>query len=176
MPPASPTATADVPVDATKGSRAQWFRRGFLTLLLVVVVAAFAGLLGVRSRTVHASARDGSVTLDVHYAQVARAGLDVPFEVTVRRAGGFDDDIVLTISKSYLDLFDLNSQDPEPSDSTASAATAIWTFTPPPGDTFVLSLDMQVQGGRHWGRAGAVSVVEDGRPVARAAFKTWLAP
>jgi hypothetical protein len=158
MPPASPTATADVPVDATKGSRAQWFRRGFLTLLLVVVVAAFAGLLGVRSRTVHASARDGSVTLDVHYAQVARAGLDVPFEVTVRRAGGFDDDIVLTISKSYLDLFDLNSQDP------------------PPGDTFVLSLDMQVQGGRHWGRAGAVSVVEDGRPVARAAFKTWLAP
>ena len=49
---------------------------------------------------------------------------------------------------------------------TASTATAtddvvIWQFDAPPGDTLQVSVDMQVQGGRHWGRSGTVTLLDD---------------
>jgi hypothetical protein len=65
---------------------------------------------------------------------------------------------------------------PEPSASTASAAMTTWRFDAPPGATFRVSLDMRVQGSRHWGRAGSLVVLERGEPVVRSSFKTWLSP
>jgi hypothetical protein len=154
-----------------------WWRRLFLLLLLVVVVIGLIGLLGVRSRTVVARSADGSVELSVHYAQVARAGLAVPFTVTVRREGGFTGDVRVAASSSYLDLFDRNAIDPEPDSSTATESDQLWVFTRPPGDSLAISLDMQVQAGRHWGRAGTISVLDEGgRPIVSATFKTWLSP
>jgi hypothetical protein len=50
-----------------------------------VVLVGLLDLLGVKSRTVDASSPDGAVTLQVHYAQIARARLDVPFRITVER-------------------------------------------------------------------------------------------
>ena len=56
-------------------------KRGFLALLLVFVLAGLAGLLGVRTTTASDDAEGWSSHL--RHAQVARAGLDVPWEVTV---------------------------------------------------------------------------------------------
>lgn len=170
------TSTADVPVDPGAGARAIWGRRVLLSLLVLVVLAGITGLLGVRARTVTARNASDGVTLDVHYAQVARAGLDVPFEITVHRRGGFTGEVTVAISRAYLDMFDQNAIDPEPASETGNAQELVWHFDPPAGDTLVVSLDMQVQGGRHWGKSGYVAVRERGRSLARATFTTHLAP
>jgi hypothetical protein len=169
--------TADLEPDPGAGRRAIWWRRAFLALLAIIVVAGLFEMFGVRSRTVTARSADGSVELSVRYAQVARAGLDVPFDVTVHRDGGFDGDVVLSMSNDYLGLFDRNALDPEPSHATSTPDTTTWTFDAPAGDTFTLSIDMQVQSSRHWGRTGEVDVLDaSGATEVRARFTTWLAP
>jgi hypothetical protein len=148
-----------------------------MSLLALVVLAGLLHLLGVKSRTVDATSPDGAITLSVHYAQIARAGLDVPFRITVERPGGFDQDVAVAVSGEYLDLFDRSSIEPQPSSATATAADVIWRFDPPAGDTLEISVDMQVQGGRHWGRTGTVAVLDDGgSALVHVDFKTWLAP
>jgi hypothetical protein len=177
-PPARPSIpTVDIGPDPRAGATAVWLRRAFLALLAVIVLAGLFELLGVRSRTVSAASADGSTHVRVKYAQVARAGLDVPFEITVQRAGGFDGPVLVAVSSDYLGLFDRNALDPEPSSATATADETIWQFDPPAGDTLVVSFDLQVQSGRHWGKHGTVSVLDpSGNPLVRASFKTWLAP
>jgi hypothetical protein len=176
-PAAAGSTTDSIEPDPGAGARGVWLRRIFMALLAVLVALGLLGLLGVRSRTVTAQSADGQVELSVRYAQVARAGLDVPFRITVRRQGGFAGDVTLAASSSYLDLFDRNAVDPEPSSATSTEDDVIWQFHQPPGDTLEVSLDMQVQGGRHWGRSGHVSVLDQsGQPVATVSFKTWLVP
>jgi hypothetical protein len=149
----------------------------FLALLAVIVVAGVLGVFGVKARTVGARAAAGGTSLAVHYAQVGRASLDVPFDITIHRAGGFHGDVVLAISSSYLELFDRSSVDPTPTSETSDSSRVLWTFDPPRGDTLVVSVDMQVQSGRHTGRSGTVAVLgHDGTPIVSTSFKTWLAP
>ena len=176
--PAPEGSTTDaIQPDPGAGARAVWLRRAFITLLALLVALGLMGLLGVRSRTVTAQSSDGQVELGVRYAQVARAGLDVPFRITIRRQGGFDGDVTVAASSSYLDLFDRNAIDPDPSSATSTQDELIWKFDQPPGDTLEVSLDMQVQGGRHWGRSGHVTVLDDsGQPIVSVGFKTWLVP
>jgi hypothetical protein len=169
--------TADIPVDPNADGRGVWVRRGFLSLLALLVVLALFGFFGIHSRTVSASSPHGDMTVEVHYAQVARAGLAVPFQVTVRRPSGFDGDVTVAVSSSYLDLFDRNSVDPEPAGGHAGERATTWRFDEVPGTTFVMTIDMQVQGGRHFGRSGFVTVRDRGDgTVAHTTFKTWLAP
>ena len=176
--PAPAGSTTDrIKPDPGAGAKAVWCRRAFIVLLAVLVALGLVGLLGVRSRTVSAQSSDGQVELSVRYAQVARAGLDVPFRITVRRQGGFAGDVTLASSSGYLDLFDRNAIDPEPSSATSTEDRVIWKFDQPPGDTLEVSLDMQVQAGRHWGRSGQVTVLDDsGQPIVSVTFKTWLVP
>jgi hypothetical protein len=126
------------------GSRAVWLRRAFLGLLAVIVVIGALDLLGVKSRTVTATSADGSVTLSVHYPHIARAGLDVPFDITVERDGGFTGDVTITLSNDYLALFDRSGIDPEPTSSTATDKAVVWRIALFPGSTLRVSLDMQV--------------------------------
>jgi len=161
--------------DPRAGTGSLWFRRVFLSLLLIVVVAGSLDYLGVRSRTATARSADGATTVRVHYAQVARADLDVPFTVSVGERGGFRGDIVVGVSSSYLQLFNRGAIDPEPSSSTSTQDAVIWRFDAPRGDRFVMSLDLQVQGGRHWGRSGTITVSAGNQPV-ETTVKTWLAP
>jgi hypothetical protein len=175
---AAPTRTTrDVPPPGHTSRWGPWGRRAFLGLLALIVVAGAAGILGVKARTVRARAASGGTTVAVHYAQVARASLDVPFEITIHHAGGFHDAVVVAISSSYLELFDRSSVDPTPASETSDSSRAIWTFDPPRGDTLVISVDMQVQSGRHAGRSGTVAVLHhDGTPIVSTSFKTWLVP
>lgn len=166
-----------VDFDPATGRRAVWARRAFIALLAVIVAVGLLDLLGVRSRTVRAQSADGTETVEVYYAQVARAGLDVPFRITVHRDGGFNGQVVLAVSSDYLDLFDRSDVDPTPASATATEDSSVWRFEAPPGDTLQVAFDMQVQGGRHWGRKGTVAVLDDnGSPIVQVGFKTWLSP
>src|SRR5581483_8031124 len=95
--------------------------------LTVVVAAGLLGFLGVHTTTESARAGDGT-TLEVHFADVARAGLAVPFEITVHRTGGFHGDVFLAVSSRYLDLFDRNTISPPPVSGTADERVTVWRF------------------------------------------------
>ena len=69
---------------------------GAWTLLALIVLAALLGLFGVRTDDV--TARDRGITMKVHYARTARAGLDGPLDTTLRRNDGFDSDVIVAIS------------------------------------------------------------------------------
>ena len=157
-----------------QGRLAIWSRRGFLTLLLVVVLAGLAGLLGVRSTT--GSAEDAGWSLSLRHAATARAGLDVPWEVTVTHEGGFGKELTLAVTGSYFDLFETQGFTPDPAEATRDGDTLFLTFTAPPGDTFVVAYDAYIQPAAQQGGSGTVSVMDDGVRVATVGFDTTLLP
>src|ERR1044072_5861438 len=98
-----------------------WGRRLFLSVLLVVVLTGARGLLGVRSST--SSTAAGGYTLRAVAASVARAELDVPWQVTVTHAGGFGKTITLAVTGDYFDIYETQGVTPEPSAMARDAAT-----------------------------------------------------
>ena len=169
-----PTSTLEGLESTSEGRVAIWTRRAFLLALLCFVLAGVAGLLGVRTTTSEAS--EAGWTLSLRHAAVARPGLDVPWEVTVTREGGFDDDVVLAVTGDYFDIFETQGFNPEPSDDTRDRTTRYLTFTKPPGDTLVVSYDAYIQPASQIGRSGTLSVVDGGKRVASVDFRTFLMP
>lgn len=153
---------------------AVWGRRVFLLMMLAIVVLGLSGLLGVRDDTV--SSADGGYSISLTYPRVARAGLDVPFQVTVTRPGGFDGQVTLAVTGDYFDIFESQGISPQPSDETQDGSLHYLTFSKPPGDTLVVSWDVYVQPSSQRGRGGTVSVMQGGRPVTSADFRTTLLP
>jgi hypothetical protein len=169
-----PASTLEGLESGEEGRVAVWVRRGFLVLLLCFVLAGVLGLLGVHTTTSHAS-EDGW-TVSLRHASIARSGLDAPWEVTVTRTGGFDDDVVLAVTGDYFDIFESQGFNPEPSDETRDGSTRYLTFTEPPGETLKVSYDAYIQPASQVGRSATVSVVDAGRRVASVDFRTFLMP
>jgi hypothetical protein len=157
-----------------QGAVAIWSRRGFLALLLVVVLLALAGFLGVRTATV--SADEAGWRISLEHASVARAGLDVPWQATVTHQGGFGKEITLAVTGDYFDIYEEQGFRPEPSEMTRDGDTLFLTFTAPHGDTFVLMYDAYIQPSSQLGRNGTLSVMDDGVRVATVDFNTTLLP
>lgn len=154
---------------------AVWGRRGFLGLLLVVVLAGLAGLLGVRQAT--ATESSNGWTLSVEHASIARAGLDVPWRVTVEREGGFDRTITLAVTGDYFDIYETQGFAPEPSASTRDGELLYLTFDTADGDTFTVSYDAYIQPSSQRGRAATVSVVDEHLvPQVSVEINTFLLP
>lgn len=166
--------TAPEKTDLLRPRRARMVRRGFMVVLLAVVVLGLSGLLGVRSRVT--TAAGGGYELTVTYAQVSRPGLASPWSLEIHHAGGFDGPVTVSTKSSYLDLFDENGFDPDPSSTTATPDAVIWEFEPPDGDTLGVSFDARIEPGAQWGRTGETSVLVDGKPVVTAKYKTWVMP
>lgn len=145
-----------------------------MVVLFGVVALGLSGMLGVRSRVT--TARGGGYELTVTYGQVSRAGLATPWSLEIRHPGGFDGPVTVSTNTEYLDLFDENGFDPQPSKSTATPDAVNWEFEPPDGDTLGVSLDARIEPGAQWGRAGETSVLVDGKPVVTARYKTWVMP
>jgi hypothetical protein len=149
-------------------------RRLAIGFLLLLVVAGASGWLGVRSWTARASGDGYDLTLT--YPCVARAGLDVAWEVRLEHPGGFDGPITIAVSADYFDIFEFQGMHPEPSDETADEDFVYLTFQPPDGDVFTTSLDTYVQPSSQIGRDAVAKAVIDGRTVAQVSFSTWLVP
>jgi hypothetical protein len=159
----------------SEGRVSVWARRLVLTLILAIVLAGASGALGVRSGEVEASEAGWSVRLE--YAETARAGLDVPWQVTVTHAGGFQGDVELAVTGSYFDIYETQGFHPQPSDESRDGDTLYLTFAPPDsGDTMVVAYDAYIQPASQVGRSGTISVVDAGQRVASARFGTRLLP
>jgi hypothetical protein len=154
--------------------RARILRRLFMTVLVGFLALGLAGLLGVESGTT--TARGGGYELTVTYGRVSRPGLATPWSLEIRHPGGFDGPVTVSTNTKYLDLFDENGFDPQPSKSMATPDKVIWEFDPPDGDTLGVSLDGRVEPAAQWGGTGETSVLVDGRPVVTAKYKTWILP
>ncbi len=166
--------TAPDEPDLLRSRRARIVRRLFMTALFAVLALGLAGWLGVATATT--TAQGGGYELTVTYGRVSRAGLATPWSLEVRHPGGFDGPVTISTNSKYLDLFDENGFDPQPSKSTATPDKVIWEFEAPDGDTLGVSLDARVEPGAQWGRTGETSVLVDGKPVVTAKYKTWILP
>lgn len=155
--------------------RGLWSRRLLLGVLLAVVLAGVAGLLGVRSETTSASG--GGYQLTVTYASVARGGLDVPWQVTVTNPDGFGKEVTVAVTGDYFDIYETQGFTPEPSASVRDAETLYLTFDAPDGDVFTVDYDAYIQPSSQVGRDATVSVVDSAmRPVVSVAIDTHLLP
>jgi len=155
--------------------RARAGRRAFVTVLCVFLLAGVLGMLGVRTATVRAEG--GGYELEVRYARVTRPGLAVPWSVTIRHPGGFDGPVTLSTTSSYFDLLDENAFEPEPESVTTDGERVSWEFAPPgQGDTMEVSLDTRTGPNVQWGAEAVTAVLEDGRPVVEAEYRTWVLP
>lgn len=173
-PPVDEVRTAPDEPDLLRARRARRFRRLFMTVLGAFLALGLTGFLGVKSRTT--TVTGGGYELTVTYGQVSRAGLATPWSFEVRRPGGFDGPIRVATNTSFLDMFDENGFDPDPSSTTATPDEVIWEFEPPDGDTLGVSLDARIEPGVHWAREGETSVLVEGRKVVTARYKTWVMP
>lgn len=152
-----------------------WARRAWLVVLLVVVLAGVAGLLGVRTTTVSASG--GGYRISVTYASLARAGLDVPWQVTVVNPDGFGKEVTVAVTGDYFDIYEAQGFTPEPSASVRDADFVYLTFDAPEGDVFTVDYDAYIQPSSQVGRHATVSVVDaDLRPLVSVAIDTDLLP
>lgn len=174
------TATDGARVATTSGVptatpfRGRLARHIVLVLLLVVVLLAAAGMLGVRTSSVSA-ARDG-YTMTVTYALIARAGLDVPWRVTVEHPGGFDEDVVIAVSARYFDIFETQGFHPEPDMQTGDGDLVYLTFTAPNGPTFSADFDAYIQPSSQLSQGADVVLMVDDRPLLSVSYTTWLVP
>lgn len=167
-------ATLDPPRAVDEGPRPVLARRIGTVGLLVVVLAGALNFFGLWTSTTTRS--EAGWTVSVHYARIARAGLDAPWTVTVQHPGGFGKEIELRVTSAYFDIFESQGLDPEPSDETSDGTDDTWTFSAPEGDTFAVSFDAYIQPSSHRGASGRVAVLVDGREVASTPFTTTLLP
>jgi len=152
-----------------------WLRRATLVGLAAFVLASALTVFGVRTGT--ASSEGGGYRLSVEHPRVARAGLDVVWEVTVHRDSPLDRELELAVTGSYLDLFETQAFHPEPTESSRDGDTLYLTFATAPGsDTFVVAYDAYVQPAAQRGRDGRVALVVDGTAVVSTEFSTFLMP
>jgi hypothetical protein len=163
-----------VPFAETTRGRARWARRAMLTAMAAVVVVALTGFLGVHTSSATAQ-RDG-YTLSLRYPWVARAGLDMQWQVTVHHPGGFGKEVTLAVTADYFDIFENQEFYPEPSETTRDGHTLYLTFTAPRGDTFVVYLDAYIQPASQQGKSARVAVVDAGKPVVWLDYRTRLVP
>ena len=154
---------------------AAWGRRAVLTLLLLIVLAGVSGLLGVWTAT--SNDEGGGYVLSVKHAAIARAGLDVPWQVTVTHEGGFDETITLAVTGDYFDMYETQGFTPEPSAMVRDAETLFLTFDAPDGNTFTVDYDAYIQPASQRGESATVAVVDsDLQPIASVDIGTLLWP
>jgi len=172
--------------DRAGGDVARKKRRAlYIALTSVVSIVVLAAVLeatgvldlyGIDTATVSAPGGGGEM-LDVRYAKVTRGQLVVPLEIAVTSPQGFSDDIVLSISSSYMDPFLTQGPTPQPSSSTADESQVVLTFDPPSGDTFTVRWNLTAEPvGKFTTAHGSVSLLGGDRPTATVGFNTEIRP
>jgi hypothetical protein len=119
----------------------------------------------------------GGYVLEVRYPTVSRPALATPFDIVVRRAGGFDGPVDIAIDSDWFEMWDYQALQPEPSESTGQPDRVIWTFEPPDGDVLRIFLDARIQPAQQSGTGGWVAILDESGEVAtRVDFNTRVLP
>jgi hypothetical protein len=161
--------------DLATVQRAQHGRRAAILAMWVVVVAGAVGVFGVHSATVTASADGYHASLV--YAQVARAGWDVPWHLVVTKEGGFGSGTVtVAVSRSFFDIYETQGFHPSPEAETSDDHYVYLEFSPPPGDTLVVDYDAYIQPMAQLGRRSHLKVITDGQERVDLHWRTFLFP
>lgn len=165
---------SDIP-DQPAGPAARWATRLGIVALFGLVLAAAAGLLGLRTGTVDTTV--GDYHLEVEHASLTRAGQPAPLHVRVTRAGGFPGPVQIALCDSWFDDVDFQSWYPTPSAETGDRGMLIYEFDPPPGNTLEVSLDARTAPGQFGERSRCeIAVLEEDAPIATVEFETWRLP
>ena len=174
------SSTIDIEHDLRRDRRGRVYRRIFLTVIAVAVLAGATGLLGVRTSTTRARAtgvEGGDVELTVQHPRITRAGLPVLFTIEVTKAGGFDAPVTIAVTQRWLELFDEQGVRPAPESESFDGTSVLWEYEPPEGDTLRVSVDLIVETGRHSGRNARVAVLDEGgAELAAADIETVVVP
>jgi hypothetical protein len=174
MGPVQPENDSTLGGIAPPGRVSLWLSRAARTALLLVVALGAVGLLGLHTSS--ASISDNGYRLAVDYPRIARAGLDVLWQVTVVRDGGFDRDVTLAVTADYFSIYESQRFFPEPADETRDGQTLYLTFAKPPGDTLIVSYDAYIQPSSQRSASATVSVLEAAQPAASVHITTTLLP
>lgn len=168
------TSTLHDVYPASAGPRSVLARRIGTVLLTLFVLAGAVGLLGDQQRT--ATRQAEGYTVNLSYANAARAGQDVPFEVEVSNPAGLGPDVTLAVTGTYFELFNTQGWFPEPSEQTRDGQWVYLTFDAPEGDTVRVGYDTFIQPNRTLGESGQLALVVDGERTAPLEFRTILFP
>lgn len=167
----SSTVPADDGLAASRRSR-RW-RWVSITVLSAFVLAALTQQLGMRTDTV--SGTSGDLTVTITYADRGRGALAAAFKIDVVRPDGFDGEIEVRTSQTYLEIFDDNGFEPDPDSTTTDGGSVVWTFDPPPGSELNIILDARIEPGV-FGRERGTTTVSVGDDVVTLDYTTWVAP
>ncbi len=151
--------------------------RVFLVVLVgsaVLDTASEVDVWGPATDTVRASG--GGYELAVRYPTVSRPALATPFDIVVRREGGFSGPLDIAIDPNWFEMWDFQSLNPHPSEETADPTRLIWTFEPPDGEVLRIFFDGRIQPAEQSGRSGYVAVLDDGVAVAQVTFTSAVRP
>ncbi|MCK0114095.1 hypothetical protein MWU75_18285 [Ornithinimicrobium sp. F0845] len=168
-------STLDGVRPASAGPRSLLWRRGGFGLLVLFVAAGVFGFLGDREGVVEGPAADGH-HLRLEYAESARPGMDVPFEITVTRPEGLDPEVTLALTGEYLDMFETQGWYPEATEMTRDGEWVYLTFATEGQPVMVIDFDAYIQPNALRARSGELAVVVDGEPVDPLSFRTVLFP
>jgi hypothetical protein len=120
----------------------QWLRRGFLTLLLLLIVAALANAFGQAAATDAASGAAG--TLSVKAPSRVRGGLTYQGEFTLHASQHIGAP-TLVLDRGLVDQTTVNTVQPEPAGSTTDADGSLKLRFPPmpAGRTLIVYVEFQ---------------------------------
>lgn len=173
-----PFSTSTVPPeDSGVDGPEHAIRKISIGLIILAVVLASFGLLGVRTDIARASG--GGLTLSVLHSSVARAGLAAPFSIEVAAEDGspLPETITVRVDSAYLAMFDDNGMEPQPSSSFNTSRWTWWEFEIQPGqDSLRVDLDFRLEPAVQWGRRASAAIEIDGVEVVSAGFVTWVLP
>ncbi len=114
-----------------------------LTLLMAAAVLDATGataLLGVTRRWSGTTAATVS-SWRSPTADVTRPALATPFDIEVRKAGGFDGPVRIAVDHEYLRMWDENGLVPAPAAETVMGPWVVWEFDPPIGERLLVTYD-----------------------------------
>ena len=155
--------------------RKTWGRRAAIAVLLLIVAVGATGWLGVHRAAMSASG--SGYTMSLEYPQVARAGWDVPWTVTVTAPDRFQDQVTIAVTSDWFDLFESQGLSPQPREEYSDGTMSYFVLdTPPDGDTLTFDFDTYVQPTAQLGASADVWLIVDGERVANLHYRTWLMP
>jgi hypothetical protein len=169
-------ATHTKPEELTEGrlKRQRAARRAMLAVLALFLVLGVFEVFG--SKTDAVSATGAGYTLTVAYPSVTRPGLPIRWEIQVENPNGFEGPIELRTTFDYLHLFDISNLEPEPSSSTGTMADVVYTFEPPAGEIFRVSMDGNAEAGLHEIPSATTSLFVDGSVEVSVTYSTRVVP
>lgn len=170
--PSLSTLPADTGMERLR--RARNGRRVFLAALALVVLGGLSTFLGPRTSTVTASG--GGYRLSLTYPRVSRPGLAIRWIAEISHPGGFTDPLTVATDSGYFNLFDFNNLDPVPVGQTTTADESFWTYDPPPGDVFRITMDGRIEPAQQFGKSATTVLKVKGDAVVQVHYSTWLFP